>query len=147
MNLNSYQILCCAETPEFEGASRKNYDSSRMDSIRFLFSASGMKKLKKNSIFVESNFLFTLLLWRIYWKMFQKFHTLSCFFQSIIFHVDTHPVFKNFTQCVSFHVLSPSGEVIKSNFISFLFPPISKSNQFLFKHRILFITSKTFSSL
>ncbi|CRK87306.1 CLUMA_CG001108, isoform A [Clunio marinus] len=30
--------------------------------------------------------------------------------QSVIFHVDTHPIFSNFTQCVSFNVLSTSGE-------------------------------------
>jgi hypothetical protein len=36
---------------------------------------------------------------------------LRLYLQSIIFHVDTHPTFRNFTQCVTFGVLSQSGEV------------------------------------
>lgn len=36
----------------------------------------------------------------------------------MIFHVENHPDFTDFSQCVSFHVLSPPAEVIKFNFTS-----------------------------
>lgn len=37
-------------------------------------------------------------------------------FQSVIFHVETHPNFTDFTQCVTFNALSPTGEVIMEMF-------------------------------
>lgn len=87
-----FQILCGPETSDCKWKSRKNNDFHCLDAIFTMLSTAG----SLNN-----------------WNFCSIFNHKLISTQSYIFHVATHPVHKDFTQCVTFNTLSDTAAVTK----------------------------------